>query len=213
MALFRDRLEAGQELAAALKGYAGLPDLIVLGLPRGGVPVARVVADALAAPLDVLVVRKLGVPGHEELAMGAIASGGGMFVNHDIIDRLGVPEKRVQAVIAEELAELSRRESAYRGQAPPLDLTGKTALLVDDGIATGATVAAAVQATRSAGAQRVVVAAPVGAPDSVANLRSLADDVVCPHTPSGFGSVGEWYMTFGQTSDEEVRALLSGAAG
>lgn len=145
--------------------------------------------------------------------MGAIASGGGMFVNHDIIDRLGVPEKRVQAVIAEELAELSRRESAYRGQAPPLDLTGKTALLVDDGIATGATVAAAVQATRSAGAQRVVVAAPVGAPDSVANLRSLADDVVCPHTPSGFGSVGEWYMTFGQTSDEEVRALLSGAAG
>lgn len=213
VALFRDRLEAGQDLAAALTGYAGRPDLIVLGLPRGGVPVARVVADALAAPLDVLVVRKLGVPGHEELAMGAIASGGGMFVNHDIIDRLGVPEKRVQAVIAEELADLSRRESAYRGQAPPLDLTGKTALLVDDGIATGATVAAAVQATRSAGAQRVVVAAPVGAPDSVANLRSLADDVVCPHTPSGFGSVGEWYMTFGQTSDEEVRALLSGAAG
>jgi len=213
VALFRDRLQAGEELAKALERYAGRPGLIVLGLPRGGVPVARVVADVLGAPLDVLVVRKLGVPGHEELAMGAIASGGGIVINHEIVDRLGVSGERVQAVIARELEELARRESAYRGAAPPLDLTGKTALLVDDGIATGATVAAAVQATRSAGARRVVVAAPVGAPDSVAGLREVADDVVCPHTPSGFGSVGEWYVTFGQTGDDEVRALLSGGAG
>ena len=208
MALFHDRAHAGRSLAAALNDYSGRQDLIVLALPRGGVPVAREVADALRAPLDVLVVRKLGVPGHEELAMGAVASGGAMFLNHDIVDRLGIRENILEAVVARELEELARRERAYRGEKAPLDLGDKTVLLVDDGIATGATVLAAIQAGRDAGARRVVVAAPVGAPDSVARLRGAADDVVCPHAPPAFGSVGEWYESFGQTTDAEVRSLL-----
>lgn len=213
MALFRDRVDAGRELAAALGSYARRPDAIVLGLPRGGVPVAHEVASALDLPLDVLVVRKLGVPGHEELAMGAVASGGAMFLNRDIVDRLRLRDDRLQSVVSRELAELKRRERAYRGDREQLDLAGKTVLLIDDGIATGATVISAVEAARSAGAGRVVVAAPVGAPDSVARLRTVADDVVCPHTPPDFGSVGEWYAAFGQTSDEEVRALLSARRG
>jgi len=213
MVLYSDRVHAGKELATALASYARRPDAIVLGLPRGGVPVAHEVASALELPLDVLVVRKLGVPGHEELAMGAVASGGAMFLNHDIVDRLGVRDDRLRAVVSRELAELERRERAYRGHSEPLDLEGKTVLLVDDGIATGATVMSAVEATRSAGAANVVVAAPVGAPDSVARLRTVADDVVCPHTPPDFGSVGEWYATFGQTSDEEVGALLGARSG
>src|SRR5690554_2539935 len=178
MALFHDRVHAGRELATALASYAQRPDALVLGLPRGGVPVAHEVASALDLPLDVLVVRKLGVPGHEELAMGAVASGGAMFLNQDIVDRLRVRDDRLQSVVSRELAELKRRERAYRGELEQLDLKGKTVLLVDDGIATGATVMSAVEAARSGGAGRVVVVAPVGAPDSVARLRTVADDVV-----------------------------------
>ncbi len=211
MALFRDRVQAGRELAEALAVHAGEPDLLVLGLPRGGVPVAHEVAAALAAPLDVLVVRKLGVPGHEELAMGAVASGGRVVLNDDIVAELQIPREAVDAATLRELAELRRRELAFRGDLPPLDLTGKVAVLVDDGIATGATVRAAALAARQGGAKSVVIAAPVGAPDSVALLRRVADEVVCPHTPAGFGSVGRWYGSFPQTSDDEVRALLAHA--
>ncbi|HLV12042.1 MAG TPA: phosphoribosyltransferase family protein [Trueperaceae bacterium] len=212
MALFRDRAHAGRELAAALEPYAGREGLIVLGLPRGGVPVAAEVARALGAPLDVLVVRKLGVPGHEELAMGAVASGGGVVLNDDVVAHLGVPAAAVRQEVEREQAEVARREAAYRGDRPPLDLRGATALLVDDGVATGATVLAAVQAARAAGASEVVVAVPVGAPDSLARIAREADDVVCPQRPRALRSVGEWYLDFAQTSDEEVRQALAAAA-
>ena len=212
MALFRDRAHAGRELVAALEPYAGREGLIVLGLPRGGVPVAAEVARALGAPLDVLVVRKLGVPGHEELAMGAVASGGGVVLNDDVVAHLGVPAAAVRQEVEREQAEVARREAAYRGDRPPLDLRGATALLVDDGVATGATVLAAVQAARAAGASEVVVAVPVGAPDSLARIAREADDVVCPQRPRALRSVGEWYLDFAQTSDEEVRQALAAAA-
>jgi len=212
MALFRDRAHAGRELAAALEPYAGREGLIVLGLPRGGVPVAAEVARALGAPLDVLVVRKLGVPGHEELAMGAVASGGGVVLNDDVVAHLGVPAAAVRQEVEREQAEVARREAAYRGDRPPLDLRGATALLVDDGVATGATVLAAVQAARAAGASEVVVAVPVGAPDSLARIAREADDVVCSQRPRALRSVGEWYLDFAQTSDEEVRQALAAAA-
>jgi putative phosphoribosyl transferase len=208
---FRDRTEAGRALGAALRGREPPGTVVVLGLPRGGVPVAAEVARALHAPLDVFVVRKLGTPGHRELAMGAIASGGVRVLNDDVVRHQGVSARTVDAVAARELIELQRREQAYRGGRPPTELTGRTALLVDDGLATGATMRAAAQAVRAAGAARVVVAVPVGAADSLQAVP--ADDVVCLHIPQSFGAVGAYYRDFTQTTDEEVRRLLRAAPG
>jgi len=208
---FRDRREAGRELAARLADYAGRPDVVVLALPRGGVPVAFEVAQRLGAPLDVFVVRKLGVPGHEELAMGAIASGGVRVLNEDVVRALGIPDEVVERVTAREQEELARRERLYRGARPPLAVEGRTVVLVDDGLATGATMRAAVQALRRAGAARIVVGVPVAAPDSCAALRGEVDDLVCVEIPPLFFAVGQAYEDFSPTSDDEVRELLARA--
>jgi predicted phosphoribosyltransferase len=206
---FRDRADAGRRLAEKLTAYADRSDVVVLGLPRGGMPVAFEVARALAAPLDVFVVRKLGVPGHEELAMGAIATGGVCVLNDEIVHGLGIPEDRIDAVAARELQELARRERAYRnGRAPP-DVKGKTIILVDDGLATGATMRAAIRALKQQGPERIVVAVPTASPDTSAGLKAEADDVVCVITPEPFVAVGFWYDDFLQTSDAEVRDLLA----
>lgn len=202
--LYADRAEAGRALANALREYAGRPDVVVLALPRGGVPVAYRVAEALEAPLDVFLVRKLGFPGSEEFAMGAIASGGVRVLNEAVIDRYGVPEAVVETVARREERELSRREKSYRGDLPPLDLSGKTAIVVDDGLATGFSMRAAVKALRTLGPRRIVVAVPVGPRETVAELRLLADAVVCPATPEPFLAVGRFYESFDQTSDREV---------
>ncbi|MEJ2291990.1 MAG: phosphoribosyltransferase [Deinococcales bacterium] len=205
---FENRREAGRELAQHLSAFRNRDDVIVLGLPRGGVPVAAEVARALGAPLDVLVVRKLGVPGHEELAMGAVASGGARVLNEGIVRDLGLGDATVERVTQEQRSEVERRERAFRGDRPPADLQGKTVLLVDDGIATGATMRSAVAALRSRGPERVVVATPVAAPEAVALLEEEADEVICLATPAYFLAVGRWYRDFPQTSDDEVRALL-----
>jgi predicted phosphoribosyltransferase len=199
-------------LAKSLAAYAGQPNLLVLALPRGGVPVAYEVAQALRAPLDVFVVRKLGVPGHEEYAMGAIASGGVRVLNDDIVDGLDIPDAAIEAVVRSEQRELERREQLYRGSRAPPELRGRTLILVDDGLATGSTMKAAVEAVRTHAPARVVVAVPVGAPDTCRELASMADEVVCARTPRHFAAVGEWYVDFSQTSDEEVRELLHDAA-
>ena len=203
---FLDRPDAGRALAAAVAGR--WDDAVVLGLPRGGVPVAAEVAAALRAPLDVFVVRKLGLPAHPELAMGAIATGGVRVLNDAVLSRSGVPAHVVDEVAARELVELQRREGAYRGDRPPVDVRGRTAVLVDDGLATGATVHAAVLAVRAAGPARVVVAVPVGSPEACRRLSGVADEVVCPHAPEHFRAVGEHYRDFTQTTDDEVRAAL-----
>jgi putative phosphoribosyl transferase len=208
---FRDRAEAGAALAAALRDRFADDRLVVLGLPRGGVPVAAPVAEALRAPLDVFVVRKLGTPGQAELAMGAIASGGVRVLNTALVDRLGIDDDALERVTREESAELRRRERQYRGDRPPVDLAGRTVVLVDDGLATGASVRAAVEAVRAAAPHRIVVAVPVGAPESCARVAEVADDVVCLHSPASFGAVGTYYLDFGQTSDDEVQRLLAGA--
>ena len=208
MQSFADRVEAGQVLAARLAAYRDRDDVLVLGLPRGGVPVASEVARALKVPFDVFVVRKLGVPGHEELAMGAIASGGVRQINHDVVDALGIPANVIDAVAAREQRELERREHAYRGQRPPLALVNKTIILVDDGLATGSTMRAAIMAARQQQPARVIVAAPVGAVSACADLATEADDVVCVRTPEPFVAVGMWYRDFTPTSDHEVRSLL-----
>ena len=205
---YRDRAEAGQLLAGALERYAGRTDLTVLGLPRGGVPVAHEVARALGAPLDVFVVRKLGVPGHEELAMGAIAAGGVRVVNHDVVAPLGISTDALDAVTEAERAELERRERAYRDGRPGAPIEDRVAIVVDDGLATGSTMRAAVAALRLRNPASVVVAVPVGAASTVAMLEGEADDVVCVLTPNPFYAVGTWYEDFGATSDEEVRSLL-----
>jgi putative phosphoribosyl transferase len=205
---FADRAEAGRRLAPLLQHLR--PDRpLVLGLPRGGVPVAAEVAAALGADLDVLVVRKLGVPGHEELAMGAIASGGLRALNHDVLDRLRLPPAAVDQATEAEGAVLARRERDYRGDRPPPVLEGRTVILVDDGLATGATMRVAVTAARTAGAARVVVAVPVGPPSSCDELRAEADEVVCLRAPPSFVAVGAWYDDFSETADAEVRALLN----
>lgn len=209
--LFRDRRDAGRKLAWALNHYAGRNDVLVLGLPRGGVPVALEVARLLRAPLDVLVVRKLGVPGHEELAMGAIASGGARVMNDALVRQLGVSEASIEHVARVEGEELTRRERAFRGARPPLDVAGLAVIVVDDGIATGATMRSAVTSLKAAGAANVVAAVPVAAEDAVHLLRAEADEVVCLATPEPFLSVGQWYEEFGQTSDDEVRAALRAA--
>ena len=210
--LFRDRRAAGRQLAAKLARYAERPDVVVLALPRGGVPVAYEVAQALGAPLDVFVVRKLGVPGHEELAMGAVATGGVRVLNEPIVRALGIPEHVIDTVAAREQAELARRERVYRGDRPPLDVRGRTVILVDDGLATGATMQAAVQALRQQQPARIVVAVPTAAPETCEALRAKVDDVVCAVTPDPFYAVGLWYDDFSQTTDDEVRELLARSA-
>lgn len=211
LAQFRDRYDAGRQLAAALGEFAGRADVIVLALPRGGVPVAFEVARALRVPLDVFLVRKLGLPGHEELAMGAIASGGVVVRNRAVTGRLGVPAEVFAAVVARERVELERREKAYRGGRPPAAIAGKTVLLVDDGLATGTTMRAAIAALRRLRPAATVVAVPTAAPDTCASLAAEVDTLICPFTPEPFGAVGRWYDDFTQTSDDEVRALLGQA--
>jgi putative phosphoribosyl transferase len=209
---FRDRSEAGRYLARALAGYAGRDDVIVLALPRGGVPVGYELAKALGAPLDVFVVRKLGVPGHEEFAMGAIASGGLIVLDEGVVRRLGINREQIEQVVARELRELGRREAAYRGDRAPTELQGKTVILVDDGLATGATMRAAALAVQQRNPARVVVAVPVAAPETCDEFRGDVDEVVCAVTPEPFYAVGLWYEDFSQTTDEEVRELLDRAA-
>lgn len=206
--VFSDRREAGRRLASKLGDYAGRRDVTVLGLPRGGVPVAYEVAQALNAPLDVFVVRKLGVPGYEEVAMGAIATSGVRVLNEDVIDELGILPHVIDAVTAREERELRRRESLYRGEQPPFRLEERTVILVDDGLATGSTMRAAIQALRQKQPRRIVVAVPVGSPDICEAMRADADEVVCATTPQPLIGVGRWYDDFSQTSDDEVRALL-----
>jgi predicted phosphoribosyltransferase/pimeloyl-ACP methyl ester carboxylesterase len=207
--VFNDRRDAGQRLAEALREYADQSDLLVLALPRGGVPVAYEVARALHAPLDVVVVRKLGLPGQEELAMGAIASGGVRVVNDEVVHALDLQPEMIEEVADREWPELRRRELAYRGERPPLPVEGRTIILVDDGLATGSTMRAAVLALRQLGPRKIVVAVPVGPPDVCESMREDADDVVCLRTPEHFMAVGRWYANFGQTTDEEVRELLA----
>ena len=205
---FSDRHEAGVALAAALQGYAGGDDVVVLALPRGGVPVAYEVASALHVPLDVFSVRKLGVPGHPELAMGAIASGGVQVLNEDVLAWYQPSMEALETVARVEMRELERREQLYREGRPLAAVEGRTVILVDDGLATGSTMRAAVQAVRQLNARRVVVASPVGAPDTCRDLQREADEVVCVLTPDHFMAVGAWYLDFSETTDEEVRRLL-----
>ena len=205
---FSNRAEAGELLAARFADLADRDGVIVLGLPRGGVPVGYQVARSLRVPLDVFVVRKLGVPGHEELAMGAIASGGVHLLNHDVVGPLGIPEVVIDRVARREQVELERREALYRGDRPPLSLANKTVILVDDGLATGSTMRAAVAATRHLDPARIIVAVPVGAAPTCSELTAVADEVVCLRTPDPFVAVGLWYRDFSETSDAEVGELL-----
>jgi putative phosphoribosyl transferase len=206
---FRDRREAGRVLAQGLAAYHGRDDLLILGLARGGVPVGWEVAAALGAPLDVFLVRKLGVPQWEELAMGALASGGGLVVNDNLMKSLHISDKALRATIDRESEELNRRELAYRGDRPPADPKGLVAIIVDDGIATGASMLAAVRAVRAAQPASVVVAVPVGPPSACKQLGREADDVVCAMMPTAFEAVGQVYADFHQVSDDEVRELLA----
>lgn len=208
---FRDRADAGRQLCAALAPHLADPRALVLGLPRGGLPVAAEIADHFALPLDVLCVRKLGVPFQPELAMGAIASGGALVRNDDVLAMLPSAERAFERVLDEERRELERRERAYRGDAAPLTVAGRTVLVVDDGLATGATMEAAARALRALGAGTIVVAVPVGSPEAVARLQGVADRVVCLLAPAAFGAVGTFYDVFDQTSDDEVAALLAAA--
>ena len=209
---FRDREQAGRVLAQQLGRYAELPGVVVLGLPRGGVPVAFEVAQALGAPLDVFVVRKLGLPGHEEFAMGAIASGGVIVMNPDV-HAFDIPPASIETVVARERAELARREATYRGNRPPLAVDDRVVILVDDGLATGSTMLAAARAVKLGHPRQVVVAVPVAAMETCRTMRSEVDDVVCAMTPEPFRAVGLWYDDFSQVSDAEVRALLDAAWG
>jgi predicted phosphoribosyltransferase len=209
---FHDRRDAGQQLAARLAAAGDWPDTLVLALPRGGVPVAYEVAQALGASLDVFLVRKLGLPGEEELAMGAIASGGVRVLNPDVVDVLRIPERVIDAVAEREQQELARRERAYRGERPPPDVRGRTVILVDDGLATGSTMRAAATALRQQEPHRLVVAVPVAAPATCDEFRTEVDEIVCALTPERFYAVGVWYEDFSQTTDEEVAHLLDLAA-
>ena len=207
---FRDREQAGRVLAQKLAHYAQVPGVVVLGLPRGGVPVAFEVAQALHAPLDVFVVRKLGLPGHEEFAMGAIATGGVIVMNPDV-RAFDIPQAAVEGVVARERTELARREAAYRGNRPPRAIDDRVVILVDDGLATGSTMLAAARAVKLGHPRQVVVAVPVAAAETCRTLRGEVDDVVCSMTPEPFRAVGLWYDDFSQVTDAEVRALLDAA--
>jgi putative phosphoribosyl transferase len=209
--IFRDRMEAGRLLAAKLARYANRPDVAVLALPRGGVPVAFEVARILHAPLDIFLVRKLGLPGYEELAMGAIATGGVRVLNEDVVRALGISEDVIESVAAQEHQELERRERIYRGSRPPLDVRGRVVILVDDGLATGSTMRAAVAALRRQAPAWIIVAVPVGARETCDELRAEADEVACLRTPEPFRAVGLWYEDFSQTTDQEVHELLERA--
>jgi predicted phosphoribosyltransferase len=211
MGLFKDRRGAGRKLAEQLAAYAGRPDVIVLALPRGGVPVAYEVASALAAPLDIFIVRKLGLPGHEELALGAIASGGVQVLNDEIVQTLKIPQRVIDTVAQRELAELQRREQAYRGNRSAPDVRDRTVILIDDGLATGASMRAAVAGLRALNPAEIVVAVPTAAPETCAALEPEVDRVVCAMTPEPFYGVGRWYEDFSQTTDKEVRLFLEQA--
>ena len=209
--IFRDRHEAGRRLAAQLMDYADRPDVLVLALPRGGVPVAFEVAQALHAPLDLFLVRKLGVPGHEELAMGAIATGGVRVLNDEVLRYLHVPDEVIDAVASKEQRELERRERLYRDDRPAPDVRGRTVILVDDGLATGSTMRAAAAALRQQQPAKIIIAVPVSAPQTCDEFRSEVDEIVCAVTPEPFHAVGLWYKDFSQTTDQEVRDLLERA--
>jgi putative phosphoribosyl transferase len=206
--VFRNRQEAGRLLVGRLAAYADRADVVILALPRGGVPVAFEIASALNAPLDVMVVRKLGVPGHEELAMGAIASGGVQVINEEVVRHLGLTPAVLASVAAIERHELARRERTYRGERSPVTVEGRTVILVDDGLATGSTMRAAVAALRKRGPARIVVAVPTAAPETCEEFKVEVDEMVCATTPTPFYGVGQWYDDFSQTTDEEVRDLL-----
>ncbi len=205
---FRDRYDAGKRLAARLVGYRNRADVVVMAIPRGGVPVAYEVAKALAVPLDVIVVRKLGLPGQPELAMGAIASGGVRVLNPEVVRALRIPDRIIDSVAARETLELQRRERVYRGERAGEDPTGQTVILVDDGLATGSSMQAAIAALRARGAASIVVAVPVGPQSTCREIARLADRFVCLNQPAFFAAVGEWYAEFAPTADEEVRQLL-----
>ena len=209
--ILRDRREAGQLLAQQLRQYAGQPDVVVLALPRGGVPVAYEVASALDATLDVFLVRKIGMPGQEEYAVGALAGGGHKVLNRLLLEAYGIREEDLTETVAREHAELERREQEYRKGLPPLDVEGRTVILVDDGLATGSSMLAAVRALRAARPARIVVAVPVAPLQTCEDLRAVADEVVCVQTPEPFLAVGQWYADFDQTSDREVKKLLARA--
>lgn len=209
---FANRREAGVELASKLRHYAGRTDVVVLALPRGGVPVAFEIAEALDAPLDIFLVRKLGMPGHPEYAMGAIASGGVRVLSEDVVRAYDIPRATIEAIARDEQAELERREREYRKGGSLTDLRGRIAILVDDGLATGSTMRAAVQAVRQHQPARVVVAVPVGAPSTCEEFADVTDETVCARTPEPFSAVGLWYLDFSQTTDEEVRTLLTAHA-
>lgn len=207
--IFQNRADAGQFLAEKLCEYANRSDVVVIGLPRGGLPVAFEVARKLHAPLDILVVRKLGVPGHEELAMGAIATGGVRVLNDDVLSYLNIPEDIIDLAVETEQRELTRRERQYRGDRPPIDLRQRIVIIVDDGLATGSSMRAAVRAVREQHPRKIVVAVPVGARETCESFKREADTVaVCAITPEPFKAVGAWYSDFSQTTDEEVRHLL-----
>ena len=212
MSLFTDRHHAGRVLAAALGKYSGQSDVLVLGLPRGGVPVAYEVAHQLAMPLDVLIVRKLGVAGHEELAMGALASGGFYVLNQDVVDAFGISKEEILRSARAEQQELSRRQDAYRGDRAPVDVSARTVLLVDDGLATGSTMRAAIQALRPQHPKHIVAAAPVADADVCAQVAEEADEMVCATMPQRLDAIGIWYDDFSPTSDDEVRGLLEAAS-
>lgn len=211
-AQFQDRCEAGQFLATKLTHHAGDPSLVVLALPRGGVPVAYEVAKVLKAPLDIFLIRKLGVPGYEELSMGAVASGGLKIFNHEVIQHLGISEKIVEAITREKQQELEHRELIYRGKREPVALEGRTVILVDDGLALGASMRAAVHALRIKQPKSIIAAVPIGSADTCNQIRSEADEVVCGMAPDPFYSVGAWYSDFIQITDEEINHLLNHAA-
>lgn len=210
---FQNRVDAGRHLAVELHAYAGRDDVVVLGLPRGGIPVACEVARALGVPLDCLVVRKLGVPGQEELAMGAVASGGVRVLNHHVIATAGVPPSVLAQVVRAKTAEVEARERLFRNDKPPPDVTGRTVILVDDGIATGATIRAAAMALRQLDPARIVIAVPVAAPECADELADVADEFVCLLTPDNFLGVGRWYDDFSQVTDDQVREILQGVNG
>jgi predicted phosphoribosyltransferase len=209
---YRDRRHAGVELAARLEHLKNRDDVVVLALPRGGVPVAYEVARALDAPLDIFVVRKLGLPGHRELAMGALASGGVRVLNEDVVSWYRVPQAAIDETARAEQAELERRERAYRDGRQPAELRDRTVVLIDDGLATGSTMKAAVRAVRALGPARIVVAVPVGSPDTCREFAAIADEIVCARSPQRFAAVGQFYQDFSQTTDEEVRQLLREAS-
>ena len=210
--IFRDRTEAGQVLASKLTKYLNQVNTVILALPRGGVPVAYEIGKELGLPVDIFVVRKLGVPGHEELAMGAIASGGVRHINRDVVDQLRIDSETIDVASRREQKEIERREQLYRGQRPPVDVRNKTVILVDDGLATGSTMRAAIAALRQHRPARIVVAVPAAAPQTCSEIAAEVDEIICAATPEPFYAVGQWYQEFSQTTDEEVRDLLARAS-